>query len=106
MIWRGAEIYVFDGKLVRPVVQEERAADRQKTKIIKLVPVERAILRNDLSDWIDWRKYYQQKKSFMRIKPPDDVVDAMLWRADRSRFRKVSGGRRAEFSDTGCCGAN
>jgi len=85
-----APLYVRGG-LVRPVVDETAAADGQRTKIARLVPVDANTLIDHLSRSIQWEKFDKREQSWVAANPPINVAHTMLARDGEWTFPPLAG---------------
>jgi hypothetical protein len=85
------DIYQSGGKLVRPVTVEVDATKGRKTRIARLVGIEGAWLRSELSRYVDFFKWDKKSDKPIRSAPPHEVVSAMLGRYGRWEFPTLSG---------------
>lgn len=85
----GAEIYQSGDRLVRPVTVEVDATKGRKTRIARLVPIEGAFLRSELSRYVDFFKW--KDKQAIPSAAPHEVVGAVLGRFGRWDFSAVTG---------------
>jgi putative DNA primase/helicase len=85
----GVDLYQSGGKLVRPVSVMVDATKGRKTRIARLVDVEGAFLKAELSRYVDffaWKKEVRSPKA-----PAPDVVAAILSRYGKWSFPTVTG---------------
>jgi len=65
---------------VRPVIEEDWAADLIKTKVARLTKVTKAFMRDQLSRLATWVKYDKRSKAWVPCDPPEDIADTVLGR--------------------------
>jgi hypothetical protein len=86
----GADIYQSGGKLVRPVSVLVDATKGRKTRIARLVEIEGAYLKSELSRYVDFFKWEGDDER-KPIGAPSDVVSALLTRYGKWEFPTISG---------------
>jgi putative DNA primase/helicase len=87
----GADVYQVAGGLVRPVTVEVDASKGRKTRIARLVKIEGAFLKAELSRYVDFFSWKKEGGERSPIGPPVDVVSAVLSRYGRWEFPRVAG---------------
>jgi putative DNA primase/helicase len=90
LIRRGVAIYQSGGKLVRPVKDMAQAAKGRKTHIARLVSIEGAFLKAELTKYVDFLTW-KNKEERKGIPPHNDLVSAMLGRYGRWKFPTLTG---------------
>ena len=87
----GAPFYSRTSKLMRPVVEEDWAADGIKTKVARLTEVSPAFMRDYLSRLGAWFRHDARSKKWVPCDPPKDVAETVLARQGEWRMLPVAG---------------
>ena len=90
LIATGAEIYQRSGRLVRPIVEETDASDGRKTKTARLREVTADFLNVELNESIQFKKYDERKKEWVRVRDRHVTTD-VLSQEGRWAFPKIIG---------------
>ena len=89
LVRAGTEIYQTGGRLVRPATVEVDATKGRKTRIARLVPIEPAFLKAELTHFVDFFSWKKETKS--PIAPPNEVVNTLLGRYGKWDFPTITG---------------
>jgi len=76
----GAPVYRRTSRLMRPVVEEDHAADGLKTKVARLVDVSQVFVVDYLGRLANWIKYDARSKKWVACDPPKAVAETILGR--------------------------
>ena len=85
----GVDLYQSGGKLVRPVSVMVDATKGRKTRIARLVDVEGAFLKSELTKYVNFQAWKQEVHS--PIAPPNEVVSTLLGRYGKWSFPTITG---------------
>jgi putative DNA primase/helicase len=91
LIAAGAPFYARGGEIVRPIVEDVRAAKGQRTKLVRLRSVSIDALRDHLSRATRFERWNGRTKKYVAADPLPDIAKIILARDGDWRFKPLVG---------------
>jgi hypothetical protein len=91
LIAAAPDFYRYGGQLVRPVLEEVPAADMTRTKIHRLVPINRPHLVDVLTAAARWEKFDKRSETWVRVNCSDQIAETYLAREGRWQLPPLVG---------------